>query len=291
MPKSFYFIKPISLEHSFTSVVAMATYANDNPVWLEEAVNSVLAQDYRDFVFVIVIDGPIPDAIEQVLQKALLNDQRIVLAKSEGNVGLSRCMNFVMDWCLPYQPEYFFRMDADDISLPTRMSTQIAFLEQHEDVDVLGSALIEINEVGKQVGARTLPSGNAKLRRNMSTRCPINHPTVVLRFSALEQGFRYRNDLKNTQDYFLWIELMEAGFKFHNLKQPLLKFRRVNDFYKRRGITKSINEFKARIFAMRALKRMRLRYLVYACAVLVMRCLPPPMVKLAYKFDRYVLNR
>ena len=291
MPKSFYFTDPTPIEHSFESVVAMATYANDNPAWLQQAINSIVEQSYTDFLYVIVIDGPVGPEINNMVTQAAQKDSRIVIAKSESNVGLSRCMNFVMDWCLPYQPKYFFRMDADDISMPHRMAKQVAFLQKHKEVEVLGSALLEINEVGKQVGTRSVPQNNKKIKRTFTKRCGINHPTVCMRFELLEQGYRYRDDLSNTQDYFLWVELLANGVRFHNIQEPLLKFRRVNNFYKRRGFVKSVNEFKARIYAMRAFKRFRIRYLLYATAVFLMRCLPPFMVKLVYKFERYVFNK
>jgi glycosyltransferase involved in cell wall biosynthesis len=290
LPKSFHFINPAPIERSFESVVAMATYANDNPAWLQQAIDSILVQDYTNFLFVIVIDGPVGENIETLVNEAAKRDSRIAIARSEVNVGLSRCMNFVMDWCLPYQPKYFFRMDADDVSMPQRISKQVAFLQSREDVQVLGSALVEINEEGKQVGARSVPQNNKKIKRTFTKRCGINHPTVCMRFELLEQGYRYRDDLSNTQDYFLWVELLANGVKFHNIQEPLLKFRRVNNFYKRRGFVKSVNEFKARIYAMRAFKRVRIRYLLYAVAVFLMRCLPPFMVKLVYKFERYVFN-
>ena len=291
MPKAFYFIEPVSLERRFESLVAMATFAGDEPDWLKSAIQSVVAQDYKDFIFVIVIDGPVSSKIERIVLSAAQADECVIVARTEINVGLSRCMNFVMDWCLPYHPKYFFRMDADDVSMPHRLSTQVAHLEKHNDIDVLGSALVEIDELGNKVGFRTLPSSHKKIRKMLTRRCSMNHPTVAMRYSVLEEGYRFRDDLRNTQDYFFWIELIANGIRFHNLQEPLLQFRRVNNFYKRRGLTKSINEFKARLYAMKALKRRRIRYMFYALAVLCVRCMPAPLVKLAYKFDRYVLNR
>jgi hypothetical protein len=119
----------------------------------------------------------------------------------------------------------------------------------------------------------------------------MNHPTVVFRYSVFEQGFKYRENLLNTQDYFLWIELSAAGFQFANLSEKLLRFRRVNDFYKRRGLQKTINEFKARMFAMRALNKFSISNLLYAISVLTLRLMPPIIVKFAYKLDRLFLEK
>jgi hypothetical protein len=182
-------------------------------------------------------------------------------------------------------------MDADDISEPNRLSTQVQFMNQHEDVAVLGSSLVEINEKGRVVGQRLLPLEHEQIRRVFPRRCALNHPTVAVRMSVFAQGYRYRVDLMNTQDYFLWIELCSKGFKFANLPDTLLKFRRVNDFYKRRGLNKSLNEFKARFYAMKALGSMTPLNVIYAFAVILLRVMPAKLIKLAYKIDRYFLNR
>lgn len=162
---------------------------------------------------------------------------------------------------------------------------------EHQHVAVLGSGLTEVNEDGNKVGARVMPASHKQIIKMLPRRCTLNHPTVAIRYQVFEKGFRYDAHLKNTQDYFLWIELAKEGFVFRNLKDKLLDFRRVNDFYKRRGLSKSINEFKARFFAMWALKKMSPLNMVYALAVLLLRMMPPQMVKLAYKLDRLLLEK
>lgn len=291
MPKTYHIEHHHNCQSQPEAVVAMATYAGDKEIWLEQAIESVLSQSYRGFLFAIVIDGDISDDLKAIIDFHALHDERIMVIKCFENQGLSRAMNFVIDWCISRSPQYFFRMDADDISHPDRIQTQIEYLEAHPHIDVLGSALVEINENGREVGSRKLPVGDAKIKRMLPKRCSLNHPTVVLRFRVFEQGFRYHETLLNTQDYFLWTELAHAGFKFNNLTQALLSFRRVDDFYKRRGLSKSFNEFMARLYAMKLLKRRRLRYLFYAVSVLCLRLMPPFIVKLAYKVDRYFLNK
>ena len=293
MSNSFKVSNPADLSRHVESVVAMAVYAGDRLDWTARAVDSILAQDYDDFLFVVVVDGDIDQQMLSYLEQTAENTQNVVLIRGEQNVGLSQCMNYVIGYTLDNFPgaQYFFRMDADDISEPERLSRQVAFLRQHEDVSVLGSSLVEINEKGKVVGQRLLPLDHDQIKKVFPRRCALNHPTVAVKMSVFEQGFRYRPDLMNTQDYFLWIELCSKGFKFANLPDTLLKFRRVNDFYKRRGLNKSLNEFKARFYAMKALKSRTPLNVVYAFAVIVLRLMPAKLIKLAYKIDRYFLNR
>ncbi|RPJ68828.1 glycosyltransferase [Alteromonas sediminis] len=271
----------------------MAVYAGDRLDWVTSAVESILAQSYRDFLFVIVVDGVVDDAIHAFIEQTQNENANVVLFKGTQNVGLSQCMNYVIEHVLKQWPDiqFFFRMDADDISVANRLANQVAFFKQHNDVDVLGSSLVEINEHGKIVGQRLLPLHHEQILKVLPRRCALNHPTVGVRMSVFAQGHRYRSELMNTQDYFLWIELCAKGFKFANLADTLLEFRRVNDFYKRRGLNKSLNEFKARFFAMKALNSLTLLNVTYAFAVILLRVMPARLIKLAYKIDRFFLNR
>ena len=293
MTKAFTLLSDIQLNSSVDAVVAMAVYRGDKLDWVQEAVDSLLTQTYTHHVIVIVVDGDIPNEILSYLlitSKALDN---ILLVQGKTNKGLSACMNFVVDWTLQEvgTAKYFFRMDADDISLPTRLEKQIDFLKKHPKVSILGSGLFEVNETGKKVGHRKLPQKHGEIVRFLPKRCSINHPTVVIRTHVFEKGFRYREGLMNTQDYFFWADLAAAGFRFANLSDKLLHFRRVNDFYKRRGIGKSINEFKARFYTMKTLNKYSIGNILYAFLVLGLRMMPGRIVKVAYKLDRHLLNK
>ncbi len=273
------------------SIVAMAVYQADNAKWLREAIDSITKQTYINFLFVIVIDGPVPQAISGVLNDAVKRDDRIILAQNSHNIGLASCMNAVIDFSMQFKPTFFVRMDADDISEEHRLLRQITYLKRHSNISVLGSALTEINESGFKVGARVMPASHKQIVRILPRRCSLNHPTVVIRYNVFNDGHRYNGDLLNTQDYFFWITLASKGYIFRNLKDRLLKFRRVNNFYKRRGLSKSLNEFKARVYAITKLKQFSPYNFFYACGVLSLRLMPGKIVKLAYKLDRHLLER
>ena len=293
MSKQFSFLTPTDIRESFETVVGMAVYMEDRLEWVEQAVNSVLQQTYQNFVYMIVIDGEINQDIYTYLCDVCRQNTQMILVLNRSNSGLSSCMNFIVDWALSehLETKYFFRMDADDISEKNRFALQVGFLENHPNISILGCALKEINEHGLIVGKRKLPMKHGDIVKFLPKRCSINHPTVAIRFNVFKDGFRYNDALLNTQDYFLWIELAAAGYQFANLGEKLLQFRRVNDFYKRRGLAKSFNEFKARFYAMKELKRYTVGNIVYAFAVLLLRLMPSKVVKLAYKLDRYLLAR
>ena len=236
--------------YGITALVGLSVYKGDRFDWVKNAVDSILNQTHKDFLLVICVDGEVAEEIYRFLTIVEMEQENVFLLVNSKNVGLSASMNRIIDWSIGLQAKCFFRMDADDIAESNRLEVQSKYLESNPQVDVLGSALEEINEEGQVVGKRTLPLSHEEIVGMLPKRCPINHPTVVIRFSVFDKGFRYREDLENTQDYFFWIELVNHGFKFANLRDKLLKFRRADGFYKRRGLSKSVNEFKARFYAM-----------------------------------------
>lgn len=272
-------------------IVAMSVYKKDRLNWVKEAVSSIVSQEYSDFIFVITVDGPVSELLKDYLLALEVETDNVYIATGEKNVGLSACMNFIIDWAKRFDPKYFFRMDADDISSSERLSKQVAFLEANENVAVLGSALEEINEDGKVVGKRMLPLSHEEIVRFLPKRCSVNHPTVAIRYTVFNKGFRYQESYRNIEDYFLWAELAANGFVFTNLRDTLLKFRRANDFYVRRGFDKSLTEFKARLFTMKVLKKRSLSNYCYAVAVMILRLMPKAIIQLAYKVDRFFLEK
>lgn len=56
-----------------------------------------------------------------------------------------------------------------------------------------------------------------KIKKNVIKKCPFNHPSVMFRNLIFEEGFRYKDSLKNTQDYYLWVDLLAAGKRFQIL--------------------------------------------------------------------------
>ncbi|MBY5921249.1 glycosyltransferase [Ferrimonas balearica] len=268
----------------------MSVYEGDRLEWVETAVASILGQSRPADLFVIVIDGPICASTREFLAKAELQHSSIKLVENPQNVGLAASMNRIIELTLPLQPDYFFRMDSDDISAPERFESQIAFLEANPKVDVLGSFVDEIDEEGNVVGQRNLPTEHHQIMRFMPKRCSLNHPSVAIRYRVWQSGHRYGTDNCNNEDYHLWIDLAVAGFHFANINKTLLHFRCTHGFFNRRGASKAFSEFHARLHAMRSLKRYSLGNLVYALGVLTVRFMPAAVLKLAYRLDRMWLK-
>ncbi|MDV5059493.1 glycosyl transferase, partial [Vibrio diabolicus] len=114
-------------------------------------------------------------------------------------------------------------------------------------------------------------------------RCPFNHPSVMFRMSVFEDGFRYKSELMNTQDYYLWVDLLAAGKNFANINEPLLMFRINESFHSRRGFKKAMNDLNSRIYAFKKLDVLNLSNIIHTISLFLLRIAPTSIKKWAYK--------
>jgi hypothetical protein len=126
------------------------------------------------------------------------------------------------------------RADADDLNLPHRFETQARALVLAPHLDILGSAILEVDREEAPLAIRRLPSEPLKIRRFLMTRNPFNHMTVVFRHQAVVQAGGYPG-IHLKEDYGLWCRLAAQGASMGNLPDILVKATAGRDMYRRRG--------------------------------------------------------
>ncbi|CAH2031079.1 glycosyltransferase family 2 protein [Trichlorobacter ammonificans] len=197
--------------------VLMAVY--NGAAYLREAVESVLAQTFGDFEFVIVDDGS-TDESARIVQS--YTDPRIRLVRNEGNIGLSASLNRGLELA---HGTYVARMDADDISLPKRLATQISFMDAHPQVGICGS-WVEWFDDSQHTGTWGLPTDDEALKCLLLFSPSLYHPTVMFRKRLFDDAaLRYATDFAQAQDYELWCRLMDVC-AFANISEVLVRHRR-----------------------------------------------------------------
>lgn len=213
--------------------VAMCVYHNDDAAHFRQAVESVtVRQTLPPTEVVIVVDGPITGELKSVVlefekQSDLFNV--IWLPKNLGHAGARRTAFQTA------KHEIIAIMDADDISLPDRFEKQLSFLESHPEVAVLGGQIDEfIDEETNIVGRRTVPCAHKDIFIWLKGRCPFNQMSVTLLRSPAAAVGGYL-DWYCDEDYYLWIRMAEAGYKFANLPDVLVNVRVGKEMYARRG--------------------------------------------------------
>ena len=197
--------------------VLMSVYNGQE--FVREAIESILAQTFRNFEFLIIDDGS-TDVTPEILSVFARRDKRVRVV-SHSNRGRALSLNIGIDLSAG---KYIARMDADDVALPTRFQEQVEFLEQHPDVIVLGGAVELINMAGQALQIFEQPLEDAQIRLAMQSRCPICHPTVLMKKDSALAAGGYRKALLDADDYDLWLRMAELG-KLANLGQVLLRYR------------------------------------------------------------------
>lgn len=197
--------------------------------YLEEAIKSVLSQSCRDFELIIINDGSRDDSAA-VIERII--DRRIRFYQQE-NRGLAATLNRAISLA---KGKYIARQDQDDISLQYRFEKQVAFLDAHPDVGMVGTGA-EI-WVGNKRSDRLLvhPADNASIKFGMLFDNRFVHSSVMIRRSVFEDTGGYTEDATRQppEDYELWSRVMRK-YKLANLPEVLLKYREVEGSMSRTG--------------------------------------------------------
>lgn len=185
--------------------------------FLHHAIESILRQTYRDFEF-IVIDDASTDATGSIISS--YKDGRIRKFANGVNQGLVSCLNRGIELA---KGEYIFRMDADDISEPTRIEKQIAFMDGNLSIGIAGSSVRTIKEGKNEV--RNFPTDPEIILCRLLFETVLAHPAVVFRKSVLtDNKLRYRQSFHRCEDYDLWVRASRVT-KISNISEPLLHYR------------------------------------------------------------------
>lgn len=221
--------------------VIMGVYNQQNKEILYGAVNSILKQTLEDFEFIIYDDGSVESVANDIRNLALL-DERIVIIGKEENHGLA----FSLNECIKNaKGKYIARMDADDISLPTRLEIQVEFLEKHQEFMWCGTNAAVFDEMGIW-GERKMPE--LPVREDYLKYSPYIHPSVMYRAEIFEtmDGYKVSSETLRCEDYEMFMRFQQAGYKGYNIQERLLLYRENAASYERRQFAFRVNEMKVR---------------------------------------------
>ncbi len=191
--------------------------------YLRECVDSIRRQTYSDFEFLIVDDGS-TDTTPAIIDDVAQTDRRVCAWKS-GRIGRVEALNFV---CGKAAGKFLAIMDADDVAVPTRLAHEVAFLESHPEVSVVGGAVrfLAGDRLSNYVEYPPLESGEIAASLRLGDR--MYHPTVMMLRSAFQASGGYRKAFTTSQDYDLYLRLVEHH-RFANLPEVLLYCREHGD--------------------------------------------------------------
>jgi glycosyltransferase involved in cell wall biosynthesis len=261
--------------------VIMSVYQNDKLKFLRESIQSIIDQTFAQFHYYIVFDGQVARDIDTYIES--IGDNRIKLFRLEGNRGLAGALNYLLKIIL-MDPEYTLiaRMDADDISNPLRFERQRNFLLDNPEVSCVGCWYEEIDESGRHLSDRKLPTDHETLKKRYYTRTPFAHPSVMYRRQLIEKAGYYPTDTVLMEDNVLWGRALKAGLRFANIPIFLFQFRIDEKFFKRRSGFKYGKSFiKTRCKINRSLKFPLYSYL-FILLIGFVKLMPPFFLRYVY---------
>lgn len=188
--------------------------------YLADAIDSVLAQTFGDFEFMILDDGSSDGSLE-IIERYAARDSRIRVISRE-NRGLVESLN---ELARAAGGQYLARMDADDICFRDRFEKQVAYLDAHPDCVVVGGWAIMVDEDCRPIVPLKPPLDHDGIDSgNLSGRTSFIHPSVLIRRSAFLQAGLYDLRYPHAEDKELWLRMAEIG-RLANLPEYCLRYR------------------------------------------------------------------
>ncbi|MGK2285329.1 glycosyltransferase [Pedomonas sp. V897] len=259
--------------------VLISVYHAEDPKLFRRAIESILNQELPSDIELRVylgVDGPVPIALTHEIQTMEPRLHRV--AWFEHNRGLVHVLNDLIR--MAQDETYLFRMDTDDVSHPLRFARQIAFMDTHPEIDILGTAITEVDtETGARRIVRYAPSPEAA-RRDIGRRVPIAHATACFRRTVFDRLGGYPAVPLN-EDIAFWFECLKAGLAFANIHEPLYECTVSPNFWGRRSFKKAWSEFRVYTRGIWELHGPSWEF-VFPLARLCLRLAPTSLQRLAY---------
>lgn len=234
--------------------IIMGIYNCENT--LDEAIQSLLDQTNQQWKLIMCDDGSKDNTYKKAKSYAE-QYENIILIQNDKNMGL----NYTLNHCLEYvDTEYVARMDADDISLPTKLEKEINFLDDHHEYAIVSTPMIYFDEHGYfRVG-----KGNGEvIKSDFIKGTPFCHAPCMVRSEAYRKvkGYTVAEKLLRVEDYHLWYKMYLNGYRGYNLKEPLYKMRDDRNAKNRRKYKYRINEANVKYLIVRDFNLSKINYI------------------------------
>ena len=259
--------------------VLMSLYYKENPRYLNSALKSIFEQTKQPNQVVLVLDGPIGEELNSVVEEYRQKYPALDVYPQEKNKGLSTALNIGLQKC---KNEIVFRMDTDDVCYPNRFERVLKEYESNPELEIVGSYATMIDEDGNEIKGMKAPISQEDIYRNVWT-CPFIHPTVSFKKSSLISVGSYNpNSGPRQDDYELWFRCVEHGLKCRNINEPLLYYRFFKDSIARNNI--KVGWWRAKV-GLKGSWRCNCSPIAYigVCYPLFRACMPSFIRSLLYK--------
>lgn len=241
---------------------------------LVEALDSIVNQTYKDWELIMCDDGS-SDRTYEIAKEYMQQhpEYRMKLIRHEKNKGLNQTLN---DCLKEAEGEYIGRMDADDISLPTRFEKEIAEFKKDPSLSVVSCPMIYFDESGDWGIGRC--NSIYPEKKNLVYGTIHAHAPCLIKSEAIQavKGYSIGSKLLRVEDWHLWIKIYASGRYGKNLQEPLYKMRDDQAATKRRRFRFRLNEAYVSRLAVKMLDLPKWMYL-YSIRFIIVGLIPMPL--------------
>lgn len=196
----------------------MSAY-NEDEFEFKRAIESILAQTYKEFELILILDNPKNRILKKIASEYKLLDDRVLVIENSENIGLASSLNKAISHS---RYPYIARMDADDYSYPNRFEKELDVI--WKGADMVFSRFNFVDEEGNLLkNSLPIPSESEIIRKILKYKNIISHPTVMMRKELLESVGGY-SDLKIVEDFELWYRISLTEARMVGLNDILLDY-------------------------------------------------------------------
>ncbi len=227
----------MSEQNTISVSIIMPSYNCE--LYLREAIDSVLAQTYKDFQLIIIDDCSTDNSLS-IAKRYAAEDTRILLAKNPQNMGVSETRNRAIGLATG---EWIAFIDSDDVWLPDKLEKQLDCARSRDNIFTFTGTQY-IDATGKSSSYSLIPpeeiNFNELLKQNV-----ISCSSVLVKKSALE-GLKMEGDEMH-EDFALWLQVLKKTGRAYSVREPLLKHRLHSgskSSNKRKAVRMNLNTYK-----------------------------------------------
>ena len=203
--------------------------------YIAESLESILNQTYQNLEIILVDDGSTDRSVEIIES---YQDERIKLIRNEKNMGIPFTRNVGLENA---SGKYMAIMDSDDISLPERIEKQVKYLENHPEIDVVGSYYYKFSgEKTREIRLTYIHPDEIDIVLLFYS--PISNPSSMVRLETVRKHrLKYNLNYFVAQDYGFWVEISKVGGKIAVIPEFLLKYRTGHENITKNRIKRKLN--------------------------------------------------
>jgi glycosyltransferase involved in cell wall biosynthesis len=268
--------------------VLLAVYYKENPVFLTEALDSVINQSILPTQIIIVKDGPLTQDLDFVINNFMNSNSavQIKVIPLKENLGLGRALNIGLKEC---DYDWVARMDSDDICRFDRFELILKQIANSKNISVFGSYIDEFRgDVTNIVQQRKVKLNHDDIEADLSNRNPMNHVTVFFNKKDVLSVGSYE-DVLFFEDYQLWTKMILNKMIFKNIPESTVLVRIGDDMIGRRhGFFYAKLEFNFQKYLLKKkfiTRKIFFRNMLFRVFV---RILPKVILNQIYKISRLI---